>query len=347
MITPGTSDDLKQLSSLLLSVAKVWDESESDPVLSSSFSLMSGTLLGLLGDYRSGISLLKKVIYKNINSIDYLNCLSDINDGMMKILRFECVSALSHTHLLYAYYLSFSLPPCLSFSLSHSPHSAILLYLNTHPHPLPPSVPLSQTISSMEDHRAARVDILLHCPQDSRDVLALQRQSMSVRPDATSWLHGEKRLGGHAFAGYGIFGHSSSADRADQALAELHTDMTVTYLRLEIQYAIQQKRARTAFKIIDTKPPGTAAITPKTGIKMKDPGSDNLALAPLSTLNAENLSCISFLKSVCGKNCYTKSLLYMELARVEEGTDSRAEYLQVSGDWNPRFKVLQYYYLKK
>ena len=198
----------------------------------------------------------------------------------------------------------------------------------------------------MEDHRAARVDILLHCPQDSRDVLALQRQALSVRPDATSWLHGEKRLGGHAFAGYGIFGHSSSADRADQALAELHTDMTVTYLRLEIQYAIQQKRARTAFKIIDTKPPGTAAITPKSGIKMKDPGSDNLALAPLSTLNAENLSCISFLKSVCGKNCYTKSLLYMELARVEEGTDTRAEYLQVSGDRNPRFKVLQYYYLK-
>ena len=64
MITPGTSEDLKQLSSLLLSVAKVWDESESDPVLSSSFSLMSGTLLGLLGDYRSGISLLKKVLFE-------------------------------------------------------------------------------------------------------------------------------------------------------------------------------------------------------------------------------------------------------------------------------------------
>ena len=52
---------MKILSSLLFSVAKVWDVSESDPILSCSFSLISSLVLEKIGDYRSAISLYKKV----------------------------------------------------------------------------------------------------------------------------------------------------------------------------------------------------------------------------------------------------------------------------------------------
>ena len=54
-------EDMKTLSSLLFSVAKVWDVSETDPVLSCSYSLLSSLLLDRIGQHRSAISLLKKV----------------------------------------------------------------------------------------------------------------------------------------------------------------------------------------------------------------------------------------------------------------------------------------------
>ena len=177
------------------------------------------------------------------------------------------------------------------------------------------------------------MDLDLHVPHDATDILALQRQSITVRSDSTAWYYGEKRLGGHAYAGYGIFGHSSSADRVDQALAELHTDITVSYLRIEIQYAIRQKKARALYKLsADPKilnPVGPVPnVVPKIpGLTPVDLGSDTGILS--TALNVENLSCISFLKSYCGKNRYSRSLLYMEMAKVEEGSEARTEYLQV------------------
>ena len=59
--TPGCLGDMETLSSLLFSVARVWDVSETDPVLSSSYSLLSSLLLDRIGQHRSAISLLKKV----------------------------------------------------------------------------------------------------------------------------------------------------------------------------------------------------------------------------------------------------------------------------------------------
>ena len=58
---PGCLGDMETLSSLLFSVARVWDVSETDPVLSSSYSLLSSLLLDRIGQHRSAISLLKKV----------------------------------------------------------------------------------------------------------------------------------------------------------------------------------------------------------------------------------------------------------------------------------------------
>jgi hypothetical protein len=49
----------------------------------------------------------------------------------------------------------------------------------------------------------------------------------------------------------------------------------------------------------------------------------------LSTLKSEELSCVKKLRIFCGKNAYVRSVLYMELARVEEGDDLREGLLQV------------------
>ena len=50
----------------------------------------------------------------------------------------------------------------------------------------------------------------------------------------------------------------------------------------------------------------------------------------LSTQKSEELSCVKKLKVFCGKNAYVRSILYMELGRVEEGDDLREGLLQVS-----------------
>lgn len=201
--------------------------------------------------------------------------------------------------------------------------------------------PLSniQTLITIENHRASRVDLELHIPHDASDIFAIQRQSICVRSDATAWLYSEKRLGGHAYAGYGIFGHSSSADRMDQALAELHTDITVSYLRLEIQYAIHQKKAKAAFTSTagaDSKISVPIGIIPNNVPKTPGVSPVNLkseSTAIMTIMNVEKLSCLTYLKAYCGKNNYTRCLLFMEMARVEEGTDMRLEYLQVREVW--------------
>ena len=46
---------------------------------------------------------------------------------------------------------------------------------------------LQQALGSMDDHRAARTDVQLHMPQDSRDIHALQHGSISTRPEAGDW----------------------------------------------------------------------------------------------------------------------------------------------------------------
>ena len=201
---------------------------------------------------------------------------------------------------------------------------------------------LRRALLNIEEERAARVDVALHQPEDPRDVAALQRLSFSTRADAQAWFHAEKRLGAHAFAGYGVFGSSSAADRVDQALAELHTDLTVSYFRIELQFGILQRRARAAYREKAAKlaaaPPPTAgsATAPAPAAPATAPqafvGSATAAFldAPVGTVTisgAEALPCVHYLRAFCGKNVYTKCLLLLELARVEEKEEAQREFL--------------------
>jgi hypothetical protein len=52
----------------------------------------------------------------------------------------------------------------------------------------------------------------------------------------------------------------------------------------------------------------------------------------LSVSKSEELPCVKKLRIFCGKNAYVRSVLYMELARVEEGEDPREGLLQVGDE---------------
>jgi hypothetical protein len=199
---------------------------------------------------------------------------------------------------------------------------------------------LSQAIETIEEHRAARVDIQLNLPEDARDVTALQRQSFSSRPNFQDWYHSTKRLGAHAFAGYGIFGAGSSADRSDQAVAEIHTDLLTIFFRFELKYSIKKREAKMELKITKekaaakeakekassgSKPTSAAATltsksasTNKMGTICNGTNVDNI-----HQITAENLSCIPVLKSFCGKNPYSKCILALEMIRVESNKSVR------------------------
>lgn len=198
---------------------------------------------------------------------------------------------------------------------------------------------LSQAIETIEEHRAARVDIHLHLPEDARDVTALQRQSFSARPTFQDWYHSTKRLGAHAFAGYGIFGAGSSADRSDQAVAEIHTDLLSLFFRYELKYSIKKRAAKIELKIVKEKaaakeakehgapasqPTATATLTGKSAsiTKMGTIGSGNNA-ENINQISAEKLSCIPVLKAFCGKNPYAKCILALEMIRVESNKSVR------------------------
>ena len=221
---------------------------------------------------------------------------------------------------------------------------------------------LRQALDTLDEHRAARVDVSLHMPEDVRDVSALQRASFTTRVDSSDWFHSIKRLGAHAFAGFGIFGASSSADRTDQALAELHTDMMALYFRFELEYAIKQKQGKTGYQaalrsrnVARGKPtqqnlPGTSDTT----AAVTATGTDDANFVPpvtetAATENAEaftktilasatltaykgvatdSLRCVTAMKSWCGKNSYARCLLFLEMARVESVELKRLELLE-------------------
>ena len=46
-----------------------------------------------------------------------------------------------------------------------------------------------RTLDLLEDHRASRVDVLSHLPEDDRDTSAVQRASFSVAREASDWFH--------------------------------------------------------------------------------------------------------------------------------------------------------------
>ena len=112
---------------------------------------------------------------------------------------------------------------------------------------------LSLSVSSLDEQRALRVDALRHIPEDVRDVSALQRASIGTCSNHIDWFHSVKRLGAHAFAGYGIFGLASSADRGDQAMAEVQAELVSFYFRCELEYCAQQIVIKRAVKQLIAK----------------------------------------------------------------------------------------------
>ena len=64
-----------------------------------------------------------------------------------------------------------------------------------------------------------------------------------------------------------------------------------------------------------------AAVITGVGGTGTGTGSDSTQTTSQDTLshpNVEALPCVHFLRAYCGRNVYTKSLLLMELARLEE-----------------------------
>ena len=212
---------------------------------------------------------------------------------------------------------------------------------------------LKQALHSVEDHRASRIDFLSQLPEDVRDILALQRNAFTTRSDMNDWFHSVKRLGAHAFAGFGIFGLGSSADRSDQALAELHADILSLYFRVELHYGYLYYRDRTIHRKeqmlrrqqeeaakLDTAPKknssgktmkkdasatsiGTSATTSGT--------SKKVSLLPPDfkvDVNMEKLPAANALRAYCAKNKYALTILNMEIAKLEFDHDRRLKFLE-------------------
>ena len=184
---------------------------------------------------------------------------------------------------------------------------------------------LKQSLDVVDDFRAARVDLLLNQSEDIRDIKAIQKMSFTTTATADDWFHAQKRLGAHAFAGHGIFGAGSSAERYDQAVAELQTDIWSLYFRVEIEYAMEQsaykrnmrqKKTDLGETISDTRHFTTGR---ESMIGMADTYADKNA--------SESLACVANLKRLTRRNQYANCLLYMELARIEMDGDKRRTLL--------------------
>eukprot|EP01040_Poterioochromonas_malhamensis_P010108 gene10108-10988_t len=220
---------------------------------------------------------------------------------------------------------------------------------------------VKECIATVENDRAARVDFFLNLPEDIRDVYAIQRQSFTTKSEMFDWFHSEKRLGAHAFAGFGIFGLSSSADRSDQALAEIHTDLLALYFRAEITYAVQHYKERLLHKAIsDDIAAKKAAETPAMKAAKEKKAKAAKARKERASLNSstvnvndqtvtlppkkktsnisvkeevqlEKLQVIAYLKVYCAKNLYAQAILFMEMAKFETADQQQqAKYLDLA-----------------
>lgn len=209
---------------------------------------------------------------------------------------------------------------------------------------------LKQALHSIEDHRAARIDFLSQLPEDVRDILALQRNAFTTRSDMNDWFHSVKRLGAHAFAGFGIFGSGSSADRSDQALAEIHTDILSLYFRVELHYGylyyrdqtihrkerILRKQQEEAEKL-DTAPKKGPSGSNKAKTMKKDASTTSTGSSKKTSLlpadfrvdvNMEKLPATQALRAYCAKNKYALTILNLEMAKLEVDSGRRLKYLQ-------------------
>jgi hypothetical protein len=191
---------------------------------------------------------------------------------------------------------------------------------------------LKRSLELIEVHRSNRVDAAMHLPDDARNISALQRASITTDRDEIDWFHGVKRLGAHAFAGFGIFGAGSTTDPSDLALADAHADMLSLYFRYELEYSIDRYYSKKEWKetesrlaaIEESKSELAKSALHKTTRKTHSPGRTGSAQLPV---NAENLSCVQVLRAFCSKNNYARSILHMEMALVDTDPERRQELL--------------------
>ena len=212
---------------------------------------------------------------------------------------------------------------------------------------------LRRSIEALEEHRAARVDLLVHLPEEPRDVTALQMLSFSVDVTAEDWFSATKRLGAHAFAGYGIFGSGASSTRLDVAMAELHTDLLLLYFGVETDYGAAQFRLRQATRAREeqaeerrkraiaeagAKPKGSSsrsrsAVSAAPSVGTKAGGASEVLTAGTTAssqtnLVVEKLPCVRYLSSFIGQCPYSRCLLALTLARIESSAALRHSRLK-------------------
>lgn len=213
---------------------------------------------------------------------------------------------------------------------------------------------LKHSLDMVDELRAARIDLSLLLPTDPRDIYAIQKQSFSCSLDASDWYHSLGRLGAHAYAGYGVAGAGSEAQRVDSALAEIHSDMLCLYFRHEIEYEIRQQAGRKKFALeggfargatvatakaagSKTTQAGKTAGATKTrgktgGRVVDDMFGENVTVTLPPEKSTDSLAIVSSLKSYCGKNCYLKCLLFLEMAKVESQEDNKKKCLKDAYD---------------
>mmetsp|Transcript_2013 Transcript_2013/g.3174 ORF Transcript_2013/g.3174 Transcript_2013/m.3174 type:complete len:616 (-) Transcript_2013:1-1848(-) len=210
---------------------------------------------------------------------------------------------------------------------------------------------LHKALETLDNHRAARVDLSLHLPDDVRDVKALQHASFTCRSDnAPLWHQAAKRLGAHAFAGYGLFGTSSAMYPSDQAMADIHTDLLILLFRTELAYGISSRSLGLAFKASSSKKhketstnklAGTTTVSGKSShVKTSSvalhatssTAATTAVLAPSDGKAAmervDKLPCVTSLRSTWGKSTYGRCLLLLEMARVELIPEQRRTLLK-------------------
>ena len=188
---------------------------------------------------------------------------------------------------------------------------------------------LGKAVECIDDHRAARVDVKMHFPDDVRDIKALQHSSFTCRADqAYQWHASAKRLGAHAFAGFGIFGTASSMAAVDQAICDLHLDMLTLLFRYELSYSIGSRSKYSLLKAsVGPQDAKTKAKTAKLESSLQSLTFSSTT-TPTSAPNIDKLPCISYLRATWGKSSYTRSILLVEMARVERKSEKKMEYLK-------------------
>lgn len=177
-------------------------------------------------------------------------------------------------------------------------------------------VVLTKALYDMDRYRSSRVDLHLHCPEDSRDILALLHDSVSTTPTPTEWFHSLKRLGANAFAGFGLFGSSSSVSQYDQSVANTNTDIVLLLLRTELQYNITNHSLKLQAKA--GKPAATVGGDATVTINIVE--QENLIE------NVEKLPCVVSLRASIAKSNYTRALLYMMMTNFEANAQHRQAY---------------------